>query len=149
MNLAARFRTFGRLVATSLLVIALPISTLSVSTSATAASSDDPKTFLLPQFNGENGATGVGVIFDDSQAALSYASEPTTGLYRAGAGQFNTAILGVVRSTLSATGLTIAGSVAGTTGVFSGAVSGTTGTFSGAVSGTTGTFTTGITGGTF
>lgn len=74
MSLAARFRKFGRLVATSLLVIALTISTLSVSTSATAASSDDPKTFLLPQFNGENGATGVGVIFDDSQAALSYAS---------------------------------------------------------------------------
>ena len=74
MSLAARFRKFGRLVATSLLVIALPISALSVSTSATAASSDDPKTFLLPQFNGENGATGIGVIFDDSQAALSYAS---------------------------------------------------------------------------
>ena len=74
MSLAARFRKFGRLVATSLLVIALPISTFSVSTSATAASSDDPKTFLLPQFNGENGATGIGVIFDDSQAALSYAS---------------------------------------------------------------------------
>jgi hypothetical protein len=81
--------------------------------------------------------------------SLSFASETNTGVYRAGAGQFNTAILGVVRSTLSATGLTIAGSVAGTTGVFSGAVSGTTGTFSGAVSGTTGTFTTGITGGTF
>jgi len=59
--------------------------------------------------------------------ALSYAAEPTTGLYRAGAGQFNTAILGVVRSTLSATGLTIAGTVTGTTG----------------------TFTTGITGGSF
>jgi len=81
--------------------------------------------------------------------SLSFASETNTGVYRATAGQFNTAILGVARSTLSATGLTIAGSVAGTTGVFSGAVSGTTGTFSGAVSGTTGTFTTGITGGTF
>jgi hypothetical protein len=65
--------------------------------------------------------------------ALNYASESNTGLYRAGAGQFNTAILGVLRSTLSATGLTIAG----------------TGAFSGAVSGTTGTFTTGIAGGTF
>ena len=74
MSLAVRFREIGRFVATSLLVIALPISALSVSTSATAASSDDPKTFLLPQFNGENGATGIGVIFDDSQAALSYAS---------------------------------------------------------------------------
>jgi len=59
--------------------------------------------------------------------ALSYAAESTTGLYRAGAGQFNTAILGVVRSTLTATGLTIAGTVTGTTG----------------------TFTTGITGGSF
>jgi hypothetical protein len=53
--------------------------------------------------------------------ALSYASEPTTGLYRAGAGQFNTAILGVVRSTLTATGLTIAG-----TGTFTGGVAGGT-----------------------
>jgi hypothetical protein len=59
--------------------------------------------------------------------SLSFASESTTGVYRAGAGQFNTAILGVVRSTLSATGLTIAGTVTGTTG----------------------TFTTGITGGSF
>jgi hypothetical protein len=53
--------------------------------------------------------------------ALSYASEATTGLYRAGAGQFNTAILGVVRSTLTATGLTIAG-----TGTFTGGVAGGT-----------------------
>jgi len=53
--------------------------------------------------------------------ALSYASEATTGLYRAGAGQFNTAILGVLRSTLSATGLTIAG-----TGTFTGGVAGGT-----------------------
>lgn len=74
MSLAARSHDIARIVATCLLAIVLPISTLSVSTSATAASSDDPKTFLLPQFNGENGATGVGVIFDDSQAALSYAS---------------------------------------------------------------------------
>ncbi len=41
---------------------------------AVAAGPDDPKTFLLPAFNGEGGATGVGVIFDDSQAALSYSS---------------------------------------------------------------------------
>jgi hypothetical protein len=74
MSLAVRFREIGRLVATFLLVIALPISALSLSTSATAASSDDPKTFLLPAFNGMNGASGIGVIFDDSQAALSYAS---------------------------------------------------------------------------
>tara|TARA_R110000868_G_scaffold24674_2_gene97048 strand:- start:12227 stop:13456 length:1230 start_codon:yes stop_codon:yes gene_type:complete len=53
--------------------------------------------------------------------ALSYASESNTGLYRVGAGQFNTAILGVLRSTLSASGLTIAGA-----GTFSDGVSGGT-----------------------
>lgn len=52
--------------------------------------------------------------------ALSYASEPTTGLYRDGAGQFNTAVLGVLRSTLSASGLTIAGSGTFTSGVSGG-----------------------------
>jgi len=72
--MAARLRGIGRMVATFLLVIALPISAISVSTSATAASSDDPKTFLLPATNGLNGSTGISVIFDDSQAALSYAS---------------------------------------------------------------------------
>lgn len=56
-----------------------------------------------------------------SLPALSYASETNTGLYRAGAGQFNTAILGVLRSTLSATGLAIVG-----TGNFTGGVSGGT-----------------------
>jgi len=54
--------------------------------------------------------------------SLNFGNEATTGVYRAGAGQFNTAILGVLRSTLSATGLSIAG---------------------------TGTFTDGVTGGTF
>jgi hypothetical protein len=53
--------------------------------------------------------------------SLSFASETNTGVYRAGAGQFNTAILGVVRSTLSATGLAIAG-----TGNFTNGVSGGT-----------------------
>jgi hypothetical protein len=51
--------------------------------------------------------------------SLSFASETNTGLYRAGAGQFNTAILGVLRSTLSATGLEIVG-----TGNFTGGVAG-------------------------
>ena len=75
--------------------------------------------------------------------SLSFASESTTGVFRASAGQFNTAILGVLRSTLSATGLTIVGGVAGTTGTFSGAVVGsTTGTFGSGVTG-------GIAGGTF
>jgi hypothetical protein len=53
--------------------------------------------------------------------ALSYSAEQTTGLYRAGAGQFNTAILGVLRSTLSASGLAVVG-----TGNFTGGVAGGT-----------------------
>lgn len=53
--------------------------------------------------------------------ALTFASELSTGVYRANAGEFNTAILGVLRSTLSATGLAIVG-----TGNFTGGVSGGT-----------------------
>ena len=53
--------------------------------------------------------------------SLSFASESTTGVFRAGAGQFNTAILGTLRSTLSATGLAIVG-----TGNFTGGVDGGT-----------------------
>lgn len=58
--------------------------------------------------------------------SLSFASETSTGVYRANAGEFNTAILGVLRSTLSATGLTIAGSITGTTGTFTSGVAGGT-----------------------
>jgi hypothetical protein len=68
-----------------------------------------------------------------SNPSLNFASEPTTGIYRAASGEFNHAILGVLRSTLSASGLAIVGA----------------GAFTGAVSGTTGTFTSGIAGGTF
>ena len=53
--------------------------------------------------------------------SLNFGNEATTGVYRAGAGQFNTAILGVLRSTLSASGLAIVG-----TGNFTGGVSGGT-----------------------
>ena len=51
--------------------------------------------------------------------SLTFASEPMTGVYRAASGEFNTAILGVLRSTLSASGLAIVG-----TGNFTGGVSG-------------------------
>ena len=69
------------------------------------------------------GSTSIGLIDGTvSSPALYFGSEPTTGIYRAGSGEFNTAILGVNRSTLTATGLTISG---------------------------TGTFTDGISGGTF
>ena len=53
--------------------------------------------------------------------SLNFGNEATTGVYRAGAGQFNTAILGVLRSTLSASGLAIVG-----TGNFTGGVAGGT-----------------------
>ena len=82
---------------------------------------------------------------------LNFASEVSTGIYRAASGEINMAILGANEFTLTSTGLTIGGGVSATTGTFSGAVSGTTGTFSGAVAGTTGTFSSTVSGtaGTF
>lgn len=56
-----------------------------------------------------------------SAPSLSFVSETSTGTYRAGAGQINTAILGVLRQTLTATGLSVVGS-----GTFSSGVSGGT-----------------------
>jgi hypothetical protein len=51
--------------------------------------------------------------------SLNFSAETTTGVYRAASGEFNIAILGVLRSTLSASGLAIVG-----TGNFTGGVSG-------------------------
>ena len=66
------------------------------------------------------GSSSIGLINGTvSSPALYFASEPTTGVYRNSSGEFNTAILGVLRSTLSATGLAIVG-----TGNFTGGVSG-------------------------
>lgn len=56
-----------------------------------------------------------------STPSLNFGNETNTGVYRASAGEFNTAILGVLRSTLSATGLAIVG-----TGNFTDGVSGGT-----------------------
>jgi hypothetical protein len=53
--------------------------------------------------------------------SLNFSAETTTGVYRAASGEFNIAILGVLRSTLSATGLAIVG-----TGNFTGGVAGGT-----------------------
>ena len=61
----------------------------------------------------QNGSVGA--------PSLNFASETTTGIYRAASGEFNHAILGVLRSTLSATGLAIVG-----TGNFTGGVAGGT-----------------------
>lgn len=66
------------------------------------------------------GSVSIGLI-DGSAAspALYYGNEPTTGMFRAGSGQWNVSILGVLRLTLTATGLTYAG-----TGTFTGGISG-------------------------
>jgi hypothetical protein len=66
------------------------------------------------------GSSAISLINGTVSApSLNFASEPTTGIYRASSGEFNHAILGVLRSTLSATGLAIVG-----TGNFTGGVSG-------------------------
>lgn len=61
----------------------------------------------------QNGSVGA--------PSLNFSSETTTGIYRAASGEFNTTILGVLRSTVSASGLAIVG-----TGTFSGGVLGGT-----------------------
>jgi hypothetical protein len=53
--------------------------------------------------------------------SLNFSSETTTGVYRAASGEFNIAVLGVLRSTVSASGLAIVG-----TGTFSGGIAGGT-----------------------
>jgi hypothetical protein len=68
------------------------------------------------------GASSISLIDGSVGApALNFSSETSTGVYRAVSGEFNTAILGVLRSTLSATGLAIVG-----TGNFTGGVLGGT-----------------------
>ena len=68
------------------------------------------------------GSSSIGLVNGTVGApALYFASESSTGVYRAASGEFNTSILGVLRSTLSATGLAIVG-----TGNFTGGVSGGT-----------------------
>lgn len=66
------------------------------------------------------GASSISLINGSvSNPSLNFAAEPTTGVYRAATGEFNIAILGVLRSTLSATGLAIVG-----TGNFTDGISG-------------------------
>jgi hypothetical protein len=68
------------------------------------------------------GASSIGLINGTvGSPSLYFGSEASTGVYRAASGEFNIAILGVLRSTLSASGLTING-----TGTFTGGVSGGT-----------------------
>lgn len=53
--------------------------------------------------------------------SLSFASEPTTGIFRSGSGSFNISILGTNRAEVNASGITVTG-----TGTFSGGVLGGT-----------------------
>ena len=58
------------------------------------------------------GSTSIGLVDGTvSSPALYFGSEPTTGVYRAASGQFNISILGVLRLTLSATGVSVVGNV--------------------------------------
>lgn len=68
------------------------------------------------------GASSIGLINGTvGSPALYFGAEASTGVYRAASGEFNIAILGVLRSTLSASGLAIVG-----TGNFTGGIAGGT-----------------------
>ena len=61
------------------------------------------------------GASAISLINGSvSNPSLSFASEPTTGIYRAASGEFDIAILGVNLLSLTATGLTINGTITAT-----------------------------------
>ena len=99
--------------------------TTGVGSSATIASNQQA-TLICDSVNLVNantvlaGSSSIGLINGTvSSPALYFASEPTTGIYRNSSGEFNHAILGVLRSTLSASGLEIVG-----TGNFTGGISG-------------------------
>ena len=100
---------------------------VSGSSSATIASNQQ-STLICDSINLVNantvlaGSSSIGLVNGTVSApALYYGSEPTTGLYRAGTGQFNVAILGVNLFSLTATGLTIPGA-----GTFTGGIAGGT-----------------------
>lgn len=86
--------------------------------------------------SGKGGMLAPLGLVDGSAGApgIAFASELTTGMYRAAAGDLRFAVSGTQRARLTATGLEIAGGITATGAVAAtGAVSGTTGTFSGAV----------------
>jgi hypothetical protein len=107
----------------------ITISTGAVGASTATITSNNQATLICDSVNVVNantilaGASAISLV-DGSvgSPALNFATEITTGIYRAAGGQFNIAILGANMFTLAATGLTIPG---------------------------TGTFTSGISGGTF
>ena len=72
---------------------------------------------------------------------FSFYGDADTGIYRSGANTVAVAVNGSLMASVSSSGLSVSGPIAGTTGTFSGALSGTTGTFSGALSGASATLT--------
>jgi len=68
----------------------------------------------------QSGATTFSLVNGTAASpALSFASEPSTGIYRPGVNRFGISIGGTLRADVSATGLSVTG-----TGTFSGGVSG-------------------------
>jgi hypothetical protein len=71
------------------------------------------------------GASNISIVSGTATLpGLNFAAETNTGIYRPGTGQFNISILGTQRLNLTATGLTIAGTVNGTTGTFTTGIAG-------------------------
>jgi hypothetical protein len=68
----------------------------------------------------QSGATTFSLVNGTAASpSLSFASEPTTGIYRPGTNQFGISINGTLRANISATGLAVTG-----TGNFTGGISG-------------------------
>jgi len=71
------------------------------------------------------GATNLSIVSGTATLpGMNFAAETNTGIYRPGTGQLNMSILGTQRLNLTATGLTIAGTVNGTTGTFTTGIAG-------------------------
>jgi hypothetical protein len=71
------------------------------------------------------GASNISIVSGTATLpGLNFAAETNTGIYRPGTGQLNISILGTQRLNLTATGLTIAGTVNGTTGTFTTGIAG-------------------------
>ena len=140
----------------------LPCTIFSVSGATATIASGQQATLICDSVNLFNantvlaGSTNISLGNGNvGSPSLSFASEGSTGVYRAAAGQFNISILGVLRFTLAASGLTINGGLSANSATLTGDVSAANATFSGGVTVTgnvtasIGTFTGGIAGGTF
>jgi hypothetical protein len=124
----------------------LTITTDVSSSSSATIASNQQATLVCDSVNLFNantvlaGSTAIGLIDGTvSSPSLYFGSEPTTGVFRGASGQFDIAVLGVLRLGVTALGIGVIGDVAAT-----GDVSGVDASFTG-----TGNFESGIFGGTF